>query len=49
MAKTPCAGGLVISLGRGLLESLVEVPMVKQHMPALLQMLQQAVQVSSLV
>lgn len=40
------AGRLVISLGRSLLESLVEIPLVKLHMPDLLQMLQDALQVA---
>ena len=40
-----CTGRLVVSLGRGVLESLVEVPTVKSHMPALLQILQEALQV----
>ena len=39
-------GRLVVSLGRSLLESLVEIPLVKLHMPDLLQMLQDAVQVA---
>lgn len=35
-----------MGLGRGLLESMVELPMLKLHMPQLLNTLEQALQVS---